>query len=290
MSELSVFNFDTHALRTLTRNGEPWFVAADVCEVLTIGNPSLAINGRADREGSGLDEDERGIAIVNTPSGEQGMLVINESGLYSLILTSRKPEAKRFKKWVTSEVLPSIRKTGQYTAPKAKRTYTKSVSFGQELRAVLDLALELRYSTFERNQAVIALLERPGYEALLATLPDRFKQPSPQDEIPDMALAGYANVTWHEATATWRVAIGLPQGAVVPQIYVYCDKLSDAIQVAAGLQHHGCSTLPGDLVSTRSSLTGFHNAATRTLRSCGVAGVTVRNDGQYPGLVQVTHR
>ena len=178
-------------------------------------------------------------------------------------------------------------KTLQAT-PKAKRTYTKSVPFGQELRAVLDLALELRYSTFERNQAVIALLERPGYEALLATLPDRFKQPSPQDEIPDMALAGYANVTWHEATTTWRVAIGLPQGAAVPQIYVYCDKLSDAIQVAAGLQHHGCSTLPGDLVSTRSSLTGFHNAARRTLRSCGVAEVTVRNDGQYPGLVQVT--
>lgn len=177
---------------------------------------------------------------------------------------------------------------GQYAAPKAKRTYTKSVPFGQELRAVLDLALELRYSTFERNQAVIALLERPGYETLLATLPDRFKQPSPQDEIPDMALAGYANVTWHEATTTWRVAIGLPQGAVVPQIYVYCDKLSDAIQVAAGLQHHGCSTLPGDLVSTRSSLTGFHNAARRTLLSCGVAKVTVRNDGQYPGLVQVT--
>ena len=289
MSELSVFNFDSQALRTLTRNGEPWFVAADVCEVLTIGNPSLAVNGRADREGSGLDEDERGIAIVNTPSGEQEVLVINESGLYSLILTSRKPEAKRFKKWVTSEVLPSIRKTGQYTAPKAKRTYTKSVPFGQELKAVLDLALELRYSTFERNQAVIALLERPGYEALLATLPDRFKQPSPQDEIPDMALAGYANVTWHEATTTWRVAIGLPQGAAVPQIYVYCDKLSDAIQVAAGLQRHGCSTLPCDLVSTRSSLTGFHNAARRTLRSCGVAEVTVRNDGQYPGLVQATH-
>lgn len=285
MSELSVFNFDSQAVRTLTRDGDPWFVAADVCEVLTIGNNRDAV--------ARLDDDEKAdVGITDTSSNgtAQGrsVTIINESGLYSLILTSRKPEAKRFKKWVTSEVLPSIRKTGQYAAPKAKRTYTKSVPFGQELRAVLDLALELRYSTFERNQAVIALLERPGYETLLATLPDRFKQPSPQDEIPDMALAGYANVTWHEATTTWRVAIGLPQGAVVPQIYVYCDKLSDAIQVAAGLQHHGCSTLPGDLVSTRSSLTGFHNAARRTLRSCGVAEVTVRNDGQYPGLVQVT--
>ena len=284
MSELSVFNFDSYAVRTLTRNGEPWFVAADVCAALGLDNTTKALLR--------LDEDEQtliSIQGIHSGPGNPMVNVINESGLYSLILTSRKPEAKRFKKWVTSEVLPSIRKTGQYTAPKAKRTYTKSVPFGQELKAVLDLALELRYSTFERNQAVIALLERPGYEALLATLPDRFKQPSPQDEIPDMALAGYANVTWHEATTTWRVAIGLPQGAAVPQIYVYCDKLSDAIQVAAGLQRHGCSTLPGDLVSTRSSLTGFHNAARRTLRSCGVAEVTVRNDGQYPGLVQATH-
>ena len=218
----------------------------------------------------------------------QDVRVLTEPDVLRLIVSSTLPEAERFEKWVFEEVLPSIRKTGQYAAPKAKRTYTKSVPFGQELRAVLDLALELRYSTFERNQAVIALLERPGYETLLATLPDRFKQPSPQDEIPDMALAGYANVTWHEATTTWRVAIGLPQGAAVPQIYVYCDKLSDAIQVAAGLQHNGCSTLPDDLVSTRSSLTGLHNAARRTLRSCGVAEVTVRNDGQYPGLVQVT--
>lgn len=280
MSELSVFNFDSYTVRTLTRDGEPWFVAADVCDALGLGDTSKAC--------SRLDDDEKLIRTMFVSGQNREVLTINESGLYSLILTSRKPEAKRFKKWVTSEVLPSIRKTGQYAAPKAKRTYTKSVPFGQELRAVLDLALELRYSTFERNQAVIALLERPGYETLLATLPDRFKQPSPQDEIPDMALAGYANVTWHEATTTWRVAIGLPQGAAVPQIYVYCDKLSDAIQVAAGLQHHGCSTLPGDLVSTRSSLTGFHNAARRTLRSCGVAEVTVRNDGQYPGLVQVT--
>lgn len=286
MSELSVFNFDSQALRTLTRNGEPWFIAADVCEALAIKNHRDSV----DR----LDDDEKGVASTDTLGGQQEMLIVNESGLNAIILRCRDAMTKgtpahKYRKWVTSEVLPSIRKTGQYAAPKAKRTYTKSVPFGQELKAVLDLALELRYSTFERNQAVIALLERPGYETLLATLPDRFKQPSPQDEIPDMTLAGYANVTWHEATTTWRVAIGLPQGAAVPQIYVYCDKLSDAIQVAAGLQHHGCSTLPGDLVSTRSSLTGFHNAARRTLRSCGVAEVTVRNDGQYPGLVQVTH-
>lgn len=278
MSELSVFNFGTHAVRTLTRDGEPWFVATDVCDVLTIST-------EATRR---LDDDEKGLRTVQTPGGQQEMTVINESGLYSLTLTSRKPEAKRFKKWVTSEVLPSIRKTGQYAAPKAKRTYTKSVPFGQELKAVLDLAADMKYTTYERNQAVIALLERPGYEVLLATLPERFKQPVPQDDTPDLALAGYSNVTWHEATSTWRVAIGLHPEAVVPQIFVYCDKLSDALQVAGELQRHGCSTLSEDLVSTRNNLTGIHNAARRTLRSCGVAGATVRHDGPYPGLVQAT--
>lgn len=282
MSELSVFNFDSQAVRTvLGEDGEPLFVGKDVCDALGYSNHNKAMQDHC-----------RGVTnrypILDSLGRTQEVRVLTEPDVLRLIVSSTLPAAERFEKWVFEEVLPSIRKTGQYAAPKAKRTYTKSVPFGQELRAVLDLALELRYSTFERNQAVIALLERPGYETLLATLPDRFKQPSPQDEIPDMALAGYANVTWHEATTTWRVAIGLPQGAVVPQIYVYCDKLSDAIQVAAGLQHHGCSTLPGDLVSTRSSLTGLHNAARRTLSSCGVAKVTVRNDGQYPGLVQVT--
>lgn len=114
------FNFCTQALRVVMIGGEPWFVAADVCEALAVGNVSLAVNGRADRADGGLDEDEKGIASVNTPSGEQQMLIVNESGLYSLIFKSRKPEAKTFKKWVTAEVLPTIRKTGRYVEPTAE--------------------------------------------------------------------------------------------------------------------------------------------------------------------------
>lgn len=115
VSEFLAFVFDdTHELRALHINGEPWFVASDVCAVLAIGNVSLAVNGRPDRENDGVDSDDRGIASVNTPSGAQQMLVVNESGLYALIFKSRKPEAKRFKKWITSEVLPSLRKTGSY--------------------------------------------------------------------------------------------------------------------------------------------------------------------------------
>lgn len=103
------FPFDTHAVRALLRDGEPWFVAADVCAALGLDDTSKAA--------SRLDDDERGTNTVRTPFGDQQMLVINESGLYSLVLTSRKPEAKRFKKWVTSEVLPAIRRTGAYSEP-----------------------------------------------------------------------------------------------------------------------------------------------------------------------------
>ncbi|AKS09058.1 phage protein [Pseudomonas trivialis] len=113
-SNVIPFEFGKQQVRTLLIGDQPWFVAADVCASLAIGNVSLAVNGRADRDTDGLDEDEKGIATVNTPSGAQEMLVVSESGLYALIFKSRKAEAKRFKKWVTAEVLPAIRKHGRY--------------------------------------------------------------------------------------------------------------------------------------------------------------------------------
>ena len=113
MSKIATFLFETRTIRTQTDAvGDPWFVASDVCEALTIGNSRDAV-GR-------LDDDEKGVGTIDTLGGKQDVSIINESGLYSLIMTSRKPEAKRFKKWVTSEVLPAIRKTGSYAvAPKS---------------------------------------------------------------------------------------------------------------------------------------------------------------------------
>jgi BRO family, N-terminal domain len=105
----TVFTFISQTLRVVMRDGNPWFVAADVCAALGLDNNRQAVTR--------LDDDERGVISNDTPSGQQEMTIINESGLYSLILGSRKPEAKKFKKWVTSEVLPAIRKTGTYTAP-----------------------------------------------------------------------------------------------------------------------------------------------------------------------------
>ena len=117
-------------------NGEPWFVAADVCRVLDIKNPSDTINKR-------LDSDERGIEIIYTPSGDQEMLVVNESGLYNLIFRSTKPEAKKFRKWVTEEVLPSIRKTGSYSITKSpiERILANSVDQLEAVEAIKEVLL-----------------------------------------------------------------------------------------------------------------------------------------------------
>lgn len=104
----AVFCFNSsYDVRAIQINNEPWFVAADVCAALTIANS---------RDGlARLDDDEKGVGSIDTLGGQQDMAVVNESGLYSLIMGSRKPEARKFKKWVTSEVLPAIRKTGSYS-------------------------------------------------------------------------------------------------------------------------------------------------------------------------------
>lgn len=110
MNELKAFNNpDFGTIRTLEMNGEPWFVGKDVAEVLGYSDTAQAIRKHTDTE-------EKGVVEMTTPGGRQPITIINESGLYSLILSSKLPTAKKFKRWVTSEVLPSIRKTGGYIA------------------------------------------------------------------------------------------------------------------------------------------------------------------------------
>lgn len=108
MNELQVFTYGGNEVRTVQRNGEPWFVLKDVCAILSIGNVADVC--------ARLDTDEKGVGQIDTLGGRQNMNIINESGLYNVILRSDKPEAKPFRKWVTSEVLPSIRRTGGYIA------------------------------------------------------------------------------------------------------------------------------------------------------------------------------
>lgn len=101
------FLFDGEiTVRVIDRDGAPWFVAADVCRALGLTNAAEAVKT--------LDEDERSISTTDTNAGSREVLIVSESGLYALIFKSRKPNAARFRKWVTSEVLPSIRQTGSY--------------------------------------------------------------------------------------------------------------------------------------------------------------------------------
>lgn len=101
-----------HLVRVVkTGDSEPWFVAADICRVLDIKQPTRAVEN--------LDEDEKGVSITHTPGGDQEVLIVSESGMYALIFRSRKEAAVRFRKWVTGEVLPMIRRTGSYTAANA---------------------------------------------------------------------------------------------------------------------------------------------------------------------------
>ena len=112
MNELQVFNFNNNEVRTLLINDEPYFVGKDIAEVLGYKNPRKAMLDHVDEE-----DKTYGVTIRDSIGREQKPICINESGLYSLILSSKLPQAKEFKRWVTSEVLPAIRKTGGYKLP-----------------------------------------------------------------------------------------------------------------------------------------------------------------------------
>lgn len=115
MADITPFNFGAHTVRVVTHNNQYWFVATDVATTLGYRNAPDASRH--------LDDDEKGTQIVRTPGGDQQLTTISESGLYALELRIRKPEARKFAKWVTREVLPSIRQSGSYQAqPLAQRT------------------------------------------------------------------------------------------------------------------------------------------------------------------------
>lgn len=128
MNDLQLFNNpEFGAVRAVEVDGEPWFVGKDVAQALGYSNPRKALADHVDAE-------DKGVTKCDTPGGEQDITTINESGLYSLVLSSKLPGAKKFKRWVTSEVLPTIRKTGGYQLPK---------DFPSALRALADATEKL---------------------------------------------------------------------------------------------------------------------------------------------------
>lgn len=137
MSNITPFKFEDHDITVLTdESGEPWFVAGEIADVLGYSEASAMTRG--------LDEDEKGLQVVQTPGGRQKVIVISESGLYSAILKSEREEAGPFQKWVRAEVLPSIRKTGSYTMPQPEQLKPADTSGLPEFRRAraLDLAVK----------------------------------------------------------------------------------------------------------------------------------------------------
>ena len=141
-------------VRIVEKGGEPWFVAKDVCDILALGNPRSSI--------ALLDEDERGVHSMDTPSGKQEMGIISEAGLYSLILRSRKPEAKAFKRWVTHEVLPSIRKTGAYLSPGMSNEHVKALVATLEEEMYRRIQAENRLAKLEAHAEKLARAAIPA--------------------------------------------------------------------------------------------------------------------------------
>lgn len=155
-TELSVFTYQSQPVRTVSIDGEPWFVLKDVCEAISLANPSDTA--------SRIDDDEKGIAQIDTLGGRQKMTVINEPGLYNVILRSDKPEAKSFKRWVTHEVLPVLRKTGSYSVSPAPMSTAEMflaqakamVELEQQNRAIAQ-RLDTQQQTLEKAVSVFTL-------------------------------------------------------------------------------------------------------------------------------------
>ncbi|HCN73328.1 MAG: Bro-N domain-containing protein [Pusillimonas sp.] len=175
------FNFGKLPVRTINRNDEVWFVAADVCSALTLPDTHKAV--------ARLDEDEKGRNSIPTHGGAQEMTIINESGLYSLVLSSRKPEAKRFKRWVTHEVLPTIRKQGYYQISSVAPTIDSS-----------SLMLEGQSAPrVERPASIDAAIDRRAWD--MAREAYELSRQHLHRRVAFQAESGYRQVTLNEQAA-----------------------------------------------------------------------------------------
>ena len=154
-NELQIFeNVEFGKVRMLVKGGEPYFVGKDVAEILGYSNTRDALAKHVD------DEDKNTVVIRDGIQGNPNLTIINESGLYSLILSSKLPDAKKFKRWVTSEVLPAIRKTGSYsTIPKEKQVFKE-----QELKARM---LNARVRESNQYLKIAAQIDIPEYRYIL---------------------------------------------------------------------------------------------------------------------------
>lgn len=161
---LEIFDYRGQNIRTDSKDDAVWFVAADVCRVLDLGNTAMAVER--------LDADEKGISSIDTPGGNQQMAVVNEAGLYALILTSRKPQAKEFKRWVTHEVLPSIRKRGLYAVDEVLENPDLLISTLVELKKERAEKKRLELENAVKAQQIAELQPKASYYDVVLACPD----------------------------------------------------------------------------------------------------------------------
>ena len=161
---LEVFDYQGQQVRTDYKDEAVWFVAADVCRVLDITNPTMAV-GR-------LDDDEKGLSSIETLGGDQQMVVVNEAGLYALILTSRKPQAKEFKRWVTHDVLPSIRKHGLYAVDEVLKNPDLLIGALMELKKEREEKKRLELENAVKAQQIAEMQPKVSYYDIVLACPD----------------------------------------------------------------------------------------------------------------------
>lgn len=149
-SALQTFTFaDTHKVRTVIEDGQVRFVMHDICNALGLTNPTEAAKGLAD--------DERGLSITETADGKRTVVTITESGLYALVFKSRKPEAQKFRQWVTADVLPALRKTGTYSVPQVVPQIDLPKNYLEALKALVtstEEAMALKLTVAAQQPAV----------------------------------------------------------------------------------------------------------------------------------------
>lgn len=182
-TKLQVFaNPEFGEIRSVLIDGEPWLVGKDVAKALGYKEPSKAAREKVDPE-------DRGVSKIDTPSVTQTMTIINESGLYSLVLSSKLPDAKKFKRWVTSEVLPAIRKTGSYQITDANNT---------QPCVNIEIIQQLRQTPMEQMPAVLDYLRACGYpvgtyEEIYGQPPALSALPAPEQVSPQDSVQMFVN-------------------------------------------------------------------------------------------------
>lgn len=161
-NNIVAFKYNEQQVRTIEKNGEPWFVGKDVAEILGYSDTAQAVRKH-------IDNEDKGVVEMTTPGGKQPVTIINESGLYSLILSSKLPTAKEFKRWVTSEVLPSIRKTGEYKITPAQQNRLDIMernSRAREASLWLRISAQVKSDTYRQVCASYASTVLAGREVI----------------------------------------------------------------------------------------------------------------------------